>query len=408
MSFSEKLKSDPVFFAEALQNAGSMALLSKTANVPTSTLSDWKANHGVVVKTPEMVAPDAELKRQNDLLKLENAALRRHASTADKIDLQSERLLERISGKLDTFRPSWEALPTKDRNPFPNQAQTLVLPYSDLHAAEVVSLEETGGVNEYNWKIMEDRCKLVLDAAFSHTEHFGFDIDAVQVLMLGDMLSGNIHEELAMTNDRPLAEAVVDLAEFHVDWLLTLADHFDGSKIKVSGVPGNHPRAWKKPQAKHAQDNADWVFYKILEMALKGNPKFEFNFPRGAYNTVMLANRWRALLMHGDGIKSTMPGVPWGGVIRRITTLEAQFVNSRQPLDYVFMGHFHQDNQLSGVHTQTWVNGSVKGADEYSLKTFGQGRPASQQLMTFHEKRGWTGSYAVHLQDFIPANEGWS
>src|ERR1019366_6097003 len=224
--------------------------------------------------------------------------------------------------------------------------------------AEVVSLEETRGIHQYAWASMVGRCRQIIDSAVSHTSHFGFDISKVEVFMLGDMLSGNIHAELAQTNDRPLAEAVVDLAEFHVDWLLTLADAFDGSVIRVSGVPGNHPRAWVKPQNKRAQDNADWTFYKILEIALRGNPRFEFNFPRGAYNTVMIEDRWRALLMHGDGIRSTMPGVPWGGVIRRITTLEAQFVSSRQPLDYVFLGHFHQENQLSGVHSQTWVNGS--------------------------------------------------
>lgn len=408
MNFSEKLKSDPVFFADELKAHGSVAALARDYGLPATTLKDWRYAHGIVTDKPGIIAPDEELKKQNDLLKLENAALRRHASTASKGDLQSERLLERISSKIDKLRPEvWTPRPTPARNPFPNQAQTLVMPYSDLHAAEVVSLEETGGVNEYNWGIMEDRCGLVLDAAFSHTEHFGFDIDKVEVLMLGDMLSGNIHEELAQTNDRPLAEAVVDLAEFHVGWLLTLAEHYDGSIIKVSGVPGNHPRAWKKPQAKRAQDNADWVFYKILEASLKGDKRFEFNFPRGAFATTMLASRWRALLMHGDGIRSSMPGVPWGGVTKRISTLETQFVNSRNPLDYIFMGHFHQENQLSGVHTQTWVNGSVKGADEYSLKAFGQGRPAAQQLMTFHEKRGWTGSYAVQLQDFIPASEGW-
>lgn len=407
MTFSEKLKSDPAFFTETLNGYSGIAHMANSVGIPASTLSDWKKAHGIVVKTPEMVSPDVELKKQNDLLRLENTELRRHANKSSKTDLQSERLIERIEQKLSTFRPAWVPREMPQRNPFPNGAQTLVMPYSDLHAAEVVSREETRGINEYNWSIMEARSSLVLDAAFSHTEHFGFDIDTVEVLMLGDMLSGNIHAELAMTNDRPLAEAVVDLAEFHVDWLLTLANHYEGSKIRVSGVPGNHPRAWVKPQAKHAQDNADWVFYKILEMSLKGDQRFEFNFPKGAYNTVMLANRWRALLMHGDGIRSTMPGVPWGGVIRRVTTLEAQFVNARQPLDYIFMGHFHQENQLSGVHTQTWVNGSVKGADEYSLKQFGQGRPAAQQLMTFHEKRGWTGSYAVQLQDFIPASEGW-
>jgi hypothetical protein len=90
-------------------------------------------------------------------------------------------------------------------------------------------------------------------------------------------------------------------------------------------VPGNHPRATQKPQAKQAHNNADWLFYQFLAALLKGHPQFEFDIPRGSYNVQMIAERWRMLLMHGDGIRTTMPGVPWGGVIRRITVLESQF-----------------------------------------------------------------------------------
>ena len=111
--------------------------------------------------------------------------------------------------------------------------------------------------------------------------------------------------------------------------------------------------------------------------------------------------------MHGDGIRSTMPGVPWGGVVRRVTVLESQFTAARQPLDYIALGHFHTQNALDGVATKTFTNGSVKGADEYSLKQFGSGRPAAQSLLSFHPKRGWTGNYAVELQSRQPGSEGW-
>lgn len=393
-------------FKSRLETAGSINVLANSTGIARSTLQNWKHKHGITDSPVERTAADTDLTKQLELVKLENSKLRQYANKAAKGDLESDRLLQRLEDKVSTFRPSWEPWELPEKT-YDRSAQSLVLPYSDLHAAEVVSLEETQGINVYDWNVMENRCNEVIRSAVSHTDHFGFDISTVNVFMLGDMLSGNIHAELAMTNDRPLAEAVVDLAEFHVDWLLTLASAFDGSKIRVHGVPGNHPRAWVKPQAKRAQDNADWVFYKMLEIALKGNPRFEFNFPRGAFNVAMIEDRWRALLLHGDGIRSSMPGVPWGGVIRRVTTLETQFTHARQPLDYIFMGHFHQENQLGGVHTTTWVNGSVKGADEYSLRQYGQGRPAAQQLMTFHRKRGWTGSYSINLQERSPASEGW-
>ncbi len=392
--------------ARLLEHSGSVQDLATSSGVPRTTLSYWKGKLNIELTNGEAVSPDDKLVRENDVLRLENTRLRKFATSQASGDVEAERLVQRLEESISQWRPNWEPelieLPDANRT-----AQHLVLPWSDLHAAEVVSLEETRGMNEYNWDIMLDRMAKVQRTVTSHVEHFGFDVETFHIPMLGDMLSGNIHAELAMTNDRPLAEAAIDLAEAHIPWLLSFADYFNGSKISVAGVPGNHPRAWVKPQAKMAHDNADWIFYKTLEIALRGHPQFEFSFPRGSFNIITLANRWRALLMHGDGIRSTMPGVPWGGVNRRVATLEAQFTASRQPLDYIFLGHFHTENTLSSVHAKTFMNGSVKGVDEYSLKQFGSGRPAAQQLHTFHPKRGWTGQYAVLIQDIIPAGEGW-
>jgi hypothetical protein len=285
-------------------------------------------------------------------------------------------------------------------------ATELALLLSDTHASEVVRLEETEGMNAYDWQIMADRLRRVVDGVLSHREHHADPITRLHIWALGDMLSGDIHEELAITNDRPTAEAVVDFAVLFADLLDELANHFD--HIDVAGVPGNHPRPTKKPAAKQAHNNADWLTYKMVEALLRDHPRIRFQFKRGAYKTAMVAERWRVLLMHGDGIRTTMPGVPWGGVVRRVTTLEQQFAKAKQPLDYVALGHFHTANTLDGVGARTFLNGSVKGLDEYSLKQFGSGRDASQLLLAFNEQRGWTGTFPLNLQDVTPASEGWA
>jgi hypothetical protein len=145
----------------------------------------------------------------------------------------------------------------------------------------------------------------------------------------------------------------------------------------------------------------------MTEALLARHPRIGFAFKRGAYQTVTVAGRWRTLLMHGDGIRSTMPGVPWGGVVRRITTLEQQFSKAKQPIDFVELGHFHTANTLDGVQARTFLNGSVKGLDEYSLKQFGSGRDACQLLLAFNKRRGWTGTFPLDLQGVTPASEGW-
>lgn len=387
--------------AELRDAKGNYEEVARTTGTPVSTLKSAANRHGIVlfpVEKEVLIDPTPEIR-------LENRRLRAAAEQALKGDVATARVLQVIQETASALAPDWSTYEIPAPAPGDRTEQEMMLLWSDLHAAEVVSSEETRGINEYNWSIMEERMEKTVRAVASHADHFGFNVSRLHVAMLGDMLSGDIHEELKVTNDRPLSEAIVDLAAAHVPFLLSLAERFP--KIKVSGVPGNHPRYSKKPQAKQAHNNADWLFYQFLAALLRDHPQFEFDIVKGSYNVLTIADRWRMLLMHGDGIRTTMPGVPWGGVIRRVTVLESQFVAAKQPLDYIALGHFHTQNALDGVATKTFVNGSVKGADEYSLKQFGSGRPAAQTLLSFHPKRGWTGSYAVELQPRQPGSEGW-
>lgn len=352
---------------------------------------------------PPPVTQD-DLDREKTYLAEQRRELTRKIKQHEKGEVQLEMLVQRMEEAIEVVRPRYEPTAFKPHSG-KRTAQELVLLFSDTHAAEVVTSEGTRGINEYNWQIMLERMDRIRQAILSHKEHFGYEVTRLNVFMLGDMLSGQIHEELMVTNDRTLSEATVQFARDTIAWLELLAEDFPN--IHVAGVPGNHPRFAKKTQAKLIHNNADFIAYKVMEIFLEKHPQFTFDISTGGYSTQMIAGKWRALLMHGDGIRSTMPGVPWGGVIRRVTTLEAQFNQARQPLDFVFMGHFHTANALDGIHARTFVNGSVKGVDEYGLQAFGSGRPAEQTLLSFHPTRGWTGQHQLNLQDSHPADEGW-
>ena len=261
-----------------------------------------------------------------------------------------------------------------------------VLDWSDLHAGETVSLEETGGLNEYSWHTMLKRHDRLREGLFSYQDNRPYPVDTLHIFALGDMLSGNIHDELVATNEIPLAEATVQLGLDGAEWIESLTERFP--RIVVSGVVGNHPRAHKKPWAKQGYDNADWTAYHVMATALKKNPRVTFDIPKANQHRVIVAEKWPVLLWHGDGVRSTMPGVPWGGIMRRVNALRHQYASAGQPVKYFHSGHIHVANVVEGGEICT--NGSIKGPDEFSIKAFGGGRPPQQVLSTFHPRRGFT------------------
>lgn len=396
----------------AVDEHGTISAAARATGATQQTLNVWWRKHGFkplpTGGSPKLrVVNPADEVNELELLRQRNRELENHQRRAREGEVTEERVIRRLEAAIERHGGP---LPVRVQRPKPARVREdeteLALLFSDTHASEVVSGEETMGLNTYDWPTMLERMDALADAVVSHKQHFNGQIRKLNLWFLGDMLSGDIHEELAVTNDRPTAEAVVDFAYDVVRWI---EDRFLGEfhQIEIAGVPGNHPRASKKPAAKLAHNNADWLTYKMMEALLRKQPGVRFSLRRGSFNTVTVADRWNVLLMHGDGIRSTMPGVPWGGVVRRITTLEAQFAKAKNPLDYVCLGHFHTANSLDGVHARTFLNGSVKGPDEYALKQFGHGRDASQLLLTFHRRRGWTGTLPIDLQAVTPAAEGW-
>lgn len=394
---------DPEIIQRELAAHGTLRDAARAHGINPSTVSSsWsKLSLPSLPRGPRAAAVAAavgEPVSEVETLRARNRELEQALRKTRVGEIQAERLLDTIRTSIRAVEPRFK--PPKIRSSRVDEEEAALL-FSDTHASEVVRAEETLGMNAYDWDVMLDRMTRLQASMLSHLTHFSAPVRTLHLWCLGDMLSGDIHEELAKTNDRPGAQAAVDFGHELARFIEALVPHFE--KIKVAGVPGNHPRATKKPSAKEAHNNGDWIAYKVCEALMGRHPSVSFQFPKAAYATVTVAERWRVLLMHGDGIRSSMPGVPWGGVVRRITVLEQQFAAAKQPIDYVCLGHFHTANALDGVGVETFLNGNVKGLDEYSLKQFGSGRRPAQRLITFHRKHGVTGMRWLNLTDHEPA-----
>ena len=393
---------DPERLHDLYKQHGSLAAVGRAMNGPTKeTLGKWWRHHGFDElprgpKAGSTARPPGAPVDEAEILRERVRELEAQVKQARAADVHTERVVQAIERNARTLTTRPVPRRTRATRTVANE-QTFVALLSDLHAGETVRAERTLGAGGYDWEIMLGRLDRYVQSILSHRHHFAAPIRRLVMPWLGDFTTGEIHEELALTNDRNGAEIVAqlgyDLAERVV---LPLAEAFE--TVEIDCVPGNHGRLSRKPQPKRPTFSGDWLAYKFAEAVTRPQRNVTWAIPDAGMQ-MRLVYGWRCLLMHGDGIRSSMPGVPWGGVSRRSASLQEQAVAVGTPFDYLFCGHFHTANALDGVTAEVVMNGSTKGVDEYSLSAFGGGRGAKQRLLSMHPDHGITAAFWIDLEE---------
>lgn len=329
-----------------------------------------------------VVALRDEMNDAVDRTAVELAKTRRQRdSLQGEVLLLSEKVadLERTLGFVDEVQsavlepPSW-LIP---RGAGKKKHATLTLLLSDTHFDEVVKPEEVSGLNAYDRAIAEFRLKLWAENAVKMARHYlsGVTYDGVVVMLGGDIFSGDIHEELAQTNEDTMLGSLLHWSEQICAALLMFADEF--GKVHVPCVVGNHGRMSRKPRMKlRARTNFDWLLGKMIERHLAHDKRFTFQISENA-DTMVNIYQHGHLLTHGDQVTG---GGGIGGIwppIMRMRARKAQrAMDIGQTFSTLWMGHWHQ--YISTPYLI--VNGSTKGIDEYAwLNNFGV-EPPQQAL----------------------------
>ena len=258
---------------------------------------------------------------------------------------------------------------------------------SDIHFDEVVNPAEVEYLNQYNREIAELRIK--------HTFNTSLDLltkkmhlpkyEGAVVMLGGDMLSGNIHEELAETNEHHILKSLYDLSELLIQGIGQFADEF--GKVYVPCVVGNHGRLHKKPRAKgRIMDNFEYLIYHLIAKHFRSDDRITLEIPESTDAQFNIYSK-RILLTHGDQFKggSGISGIFPPLMIGRARKLQRQSAVNKG-FDLMAMGHFHQY-----IHTENLlINSSIKGLDEYAyISNFGYERP-QQALFMVHPDHGIT------------------
>ena len=266
---------------------------------------------------------------------------------------------------------------------------------SDVHMGEVVEAGETNGLANYDMATCYERAQIWVEKVVGLTElrRSRMDIPDLHLFMLGDIISGDIHDELSNSNEVPVIVQTQEAARLFSSAALTLSQHYEN--VYISVVAGNHGRMKKKPYYKNKQiANWDVLVGQIMALRLKNQSNIHFHIPE-AFWTIRDVLGTKFFLMHGDGVKS-WNSIPWYGV-DRVTKSLLDMVGRDVMFDRVAMGHFHNP-----VDTESWhINGSFKGGDEYSIgAVYAAGRP-SQTMLYVHPEMGVVSTERVYLDNGI-------
>lgn len=269
---------------------------------------------------------------------------------------------------------------------------TPVMHISDAHCGSVQVPNEIEGFNEFNAAICDRRqTQYATDFVKWVGMHRGsYTINECAVVVTGDLISGDIHEELKVTNEFPITVQVVRAAQILAKQVAMIAPHF----VKVTVhfiVADNHSRLTHKPQAKEEGINSmNYLVGYMASIYLKEHPNVEFNlYPM--YEKVIKVENLQYLICHSHGIQSWM-GIPWYSIERKIgkesqARLQLIMRDVERAKDIGFhkylFGHFHTpfDAELYACC------GSVSGTDAYDHKA-GRYSAPSQASWLVHSEHG--------------------
>ena len=337
---------------------------------------------------------DAEEEEKQEV-KISNASVNSHIyvqNALDKYRLQADVIgdkLAKVARDLPLAPPPVYSPSTKrDRTP-----EDIGLILSDLHIGHEHTLEETGGLSEYNVDIFKERLEnLKLAITDIHELHSKlYPIKKLHIFSLGDIVDGanTAGAWSPVWINTPIFDQVMIGYRCISDFLYYMLTLFD--EVEVYALYGNHGRIAPNGAEKKF-NNFDLFCYKYVELELKNESRIKCNIEKSWWMMKEIHNH-NFLMVHVDDVKRKNPPVTallelerkMSGLIKKIP-------------NYTLCGHFHNCSEYTTHGGKAIMNGSFVGADVYSLSNNMPGNAPEQKLFGIHPKRGITWTYNINLK----------
>jgi len=330
-------------------------------------------------------------------LRDENSGLRARMADLERRVIDAEDIRSSVLGLMD--KPLKPRIVIPARGALHGGGRSVILHLTDVHYGETVNIDEMDGVNSYGAKIARARIgRFFSRAASLCTEHWsGPPPEEVVLCLGGDLISGNIHAELAESNYPKVPATVREVGEIIAGGVGLLREHL-GCPIRIYSVPGNHGRLTFKPTAKaRAAMSLDLLATDFAEACcraagLNGVTFYQTQSPDAYFSTYSF--NW--LLNHGDtmGSRGGQGYIgPAATIVRGHRKLMDTAWRSGKAVNYLISGHFHTTLRTPFG----WAGGSVVGYSEYARDIRADPEPAKQNMLVVHERNGVIDHQEIYL-----------
>jgi hypothetical protein len=249
---------------------------------------------------------------------------------------------------------------------------------------------EVGGLNLFNPTIAHTRIERFFQKALSLTELLaaGLPINHMVLALLGDFITGHIHEEFQETNTLPPMFEVIAVQNEIVSGIQFLLDNSE-LRLTIPCHSGNHARTTKTTRFGAENGHSlEYLMFINLKDHFRDNPRVTFIVPEAPHSYLdiygtMIRFQHGHMVKYGGGV---------GGLTIPLNKAIAQW-NQGRHADLDVLGHFHQ--LFDGG--RFIVNGSLIGYDSFALSIKASYEKPKQVMFLMDRKRGRTFTCPIFL-----------
>ena len=222
----------------------------------------------------------------------------------------------------------------------------LIISCTDIHAG----IEIDNYFNKFDENVLKDRFNQYLDKIFEVQSRHGSENVYV---ILSELVSGIIHNELRIENNQNLIEQFLSVTNYISQFLAELSYHFNTVNVYI--CPGNHSRISPKKEDSLKGENIDHLAIPFLEAKLQNFDNIKF-YKNEIEESIAMFTVRNNIVMSSHGDKDSP-----NNVVQKFTLL----FGIRPSL--VYLGHRHKNGLTTVYNTKVIESETLSGTDNYAL-----------------------------------------